>query len=50
MVAKIRALNKGNMGRGRVFLRYALNEGALGDYLAALVWNKPVTKYIKSEM
>ena len=33
-----------DLGRGRVFIRVALNEAALNEYLAALVYNQDLTK------
>lgn len=41
----IRECSKTPLGRGRVFVRVALNEGAAMDYLKALVWNRELAKY-----
>ena len=39
VIGDARDCNKSPIGRGRAFIRIALNEGAICDYLKALVWN-----------
>ena len=43
----VRECSKTPLGRGRVFVRVALNEGAVVDYLKALVWNRELARYAK---
>tara|TARA_R110002050_G_scaffold42687_5_gene102637 strand:+ start:254 stop:874 length:621 start_codon:yes stop_codon:yes gene_type:complete len=40
----IRDMTSSTCGRGRLFLRMALNERALADYMSALVWNASLTE------
>jgi RUN domain len=41
---RVRSIARTGNGRLRVFLRLALNEGALADYISALAWNQELTK------
>ncbi len=34
------------IGRTRIFIRIALNENALSDYLGALAWNQEITRSV----
>ena len=43
IVEQSKQLGKTVVGRGRVFIRLALNEGSLAEYVNALMWNKPLT-------
>eukprot|EP01114_Cavostelium_apophysatum_P015670 TRINITY_DN4321_c0_g1_i1.p1 TRINITY_DN4321_c0_g1~~TRINITY_DN4321_c0_g1_i1.p1 ORF type:complete len:409 (+),score=100.54 TRINITY_DN4321_c0_g1_i1:86-1312(+) len=43
VLRKVKECSKGNIGRGRVFLRLTLNEGSLVEYLRALMWNPQLT-------
>eukprot|EP01116_Phalansterium_solitarium_P019977 TRINITY_DN5764_c0_g1_i1.p1 TRINITY_DN5764_c0_g1~~TRINITY_DN5764_c0_g1_i1.p1 ORF type:complete len:610 (+),score=192.92 TRINITY_DN5764_c0_g1_i1:183-2012(+) len=38
-IALVKDLNKGSLGRGRIFIRMALNEKLLAEYLRALIWH-----------
>lgn len=44
IIKRVKETNKGNIGRGRVFLRLCLNEKSLGEYLRALIWNTSLTE------
>lgn len=49
LISKIKTWMKTDLGRGRVFIRYALNEQSLNQYMEALMWNKEITnKYYDS--
>ena len=43
---RVRNATDSPLGRGRVFIRLALNQSALVDYLRALVWNTKLTKCV----
>jgi hypothetical protein len=43
-IKEIKDIQKGNLGRSRVFIRLTLNEHTLPEYLKALVWNIPLTE------
>jgi len=43
VIRKIRELNKGQLGRGRVFIRLTLNEGTTAEYLKSLTFNTSLT-------
>lgn len=44
LLHRIRETSKTDTGRGRLFLRAALNEGSLQEYLSALRFNEQLTK------
>jgi hypothetical protein len=41
---QVRALGNSDCARTRLFIRLALNENSLGDYLSALAWNAETTE------
>lgn len=41
-IAEIEEMDKSDIGRARLFLRVALNDGALHEFLSALIWNQEI--------
>jgi len=49
ILGKVKEINKGNLGRGRVFIRLTLNDGTLAEYIKALSWNSTLTESFYKE-
>ena len=47
-VGTVRQYGDSDYARVRLFVRLALNERALSEYLSALAWNQPLTTYANS--
>ncbi|KAL6067256.1 Differentially expressed in FDCP 8, variant 2 [Balamuthia mandrillaris] len=43
IVKTAKKLGRSDLGKGRLFLRLALNEGSIHEYLSALLWNTALT-------